>query len=520
MRTAFLAISLFCFSLPLFAQTPGEIEIVFDASGSMNDAPRGTTKLDEAKQALTTVAGQISPGSRVGLRVFGVTPVQENIRESCTDSKLLVPISDFDAGRMTTEVQALKSYGMTALGYSLEQAGGDFTQAADVKKTIVLISDGEETCGKDPVAVIQDLKARGIEFTIHAIGFDASDAAKGQLKKLAEMTSGTFVEAKDAGELKKSLEEVAEKTKLLTAQKGGGDNILSAANGTTIVSSSTQDFAYMIDGDEKEYKVLPSGSEAVFAFKQPVLLEKFAVPIFEVSDYNPSDMKLFASLDSPEKGFFPIAEFKVQNKVYFGNIYQEFQIQPPAVLRYLRVQVGKSVGGGNPTNYEWKAYGKYLSEEEFQAEAAKRPKPEINLLAAENGGQFIAGSRDNMKNLIDGHDGAVGESGDFYPNDEAIYGFEGGKTALLTKVAVPILEASNVNCKTIEFSVSEAAPSGPWTSVGKFETTNMVFAGNPYQEYKFEQPVKAKFLKVKLIDTHGGGWCSFKELQASGSLES
>lgn len=504
------------------AAAPAEIEIVFDASGSMNDAPRGIPKMEEARQALFTIAGQIDAGSRVGLRVFGVTPVRENIRASCTDSKLLLPIGPFDAARMTAEVQPLKSYGMTALGYSLELAGGDFNPTPEVKKTIILISDGEETCGKDPVAVIEALKQKGIQVTIHAIGFDASDAASAQLRKLAEITQGSYREAKDAAGLEKSLKEVVETTKLLTIQRGQSENLLAASRGARIISSSSQNYALFIDGDEKTNGVVYPGEEVVFAFKdnQPVLLEKFAVPVFQVGGYNPGGMKLLGSTESPDKGFSPVAEFTVANKVFFGNVYQEFKIDPPAAVRYLKVVVGKGSGGEHSYPAEWHAYGKYLTEEEFQAEIAKAPKREFNVLAAENGGQFIAGSRPAMANVIDGKAGEVGAYAEFYFNEEAIFGFEGGKTANIAKVAVPILQADTVNCKTLVFSVSDASPVGPWTEAGSFETTNLVFAGSPFQEYAFPQSVKAKFLKVKVVDAHGGGFCRLHEVQATGTLES
>ena len=208
-------IILVCFlfgpSVQGWAQTASEIEIIFDGSRSMNDAMGGTTKMDVAKQALTTIANQITAGSKVGLRIFGTTPIQGNIQDSCTDSLLAMPIAPFEKDQMVGKVLSLQSYGMTALGYSLEKSAGDFTQGAETKKTIILISDGEETCGKDPIAMMENLKAQGINITIHSVGFGASEAAKVQLKKLAEITQGSYREAEDASQLQQSLQEVVQK---------------------------------------------------------------------------------------------------------------------------------------------------------------------------------------------------------------------------------------------------------------------------------------------------------------------
>lgn len=506
---------------PVLAQSVSEIEIVFDGSRSMNEASGGVTKLDVAKQALTTIAGQITPGSRVGLRIFGTTPIQGNITESCSDTILALPIGDFQKDAMIGKVLSLQSYGMTALGHSLEKAAADFSSSQDVKKSIILISDGEETCGKDPVAVMQALKAQGIEMTIHAIGFAASDAAKAQLKKLAEVTQGTYREAEDAGALQQSLEEVVKKEVLLTVQRGSGTSLIDAAEGGRIVSSSTQVFAKVIDGQEASTEAMHVGHEVVFSFKdnQPALVEKFAIPIFEVGQYNPGQLTLSGSTESPQLGFFPIATVTVQNQVFFGNVYQEFKMDPPAAVRYLKVVIGPGSGGAHSYHTEWKVYGKLLNEQEFAAELEKAGPRELNILAAEYGGQLIAASNMKFSALIDGKSGSTGEPAGVEPGQEGIFGFSGGKMANINKVAMAVLEASQYNCKTVEFYVSTTTPTGEYTKVGAFETTNMVFAGSPYQEYQFGKPVKAKYLKVKVVDTYGMYYCNFHELQAFGNLE-
>lgn len=520
-HTAFF-LSLVLTSAAAYAQAPAEIEIIFDASGSMNDAPRGMTKLEEAKQALSTAAAQIPAGARVGLRVFGVTPVRENIRESCTDSRLLIPIGQFDPARMQAEVAPLKSYGMTALGHSLELAAKDFSSGAGVEKTVLLISDGEETCGKDPAAVIQALKQQGIAFKIHAVGFDATDAAKSQLKQLAEMSGGTYYEAKDAGELKKALQQSVQETMLLKVQRSGDENILAAPAGTRIVTSTDQKFALAIDGNEKVSFNLTPGEEAVFSFKddQPVLLEKFAIPVFDLNVHNPKDLYLSASVDSPSGGFIPILTARPENKVFFGNVYQEFKIDPPQPVKYLKITAGSGHNSNHSTHYEWKAYGKYLSPEEFQEAVKALPVPELNVLGQEYGGQLIAATNMKFQNVNDGKGGTPGLAADVRPGEEGIFGFEGGKTAEITKFAIPIYEANDANCKIIEFHVSETAPTGPYTKAAQLETTNMVFAGDPFQELKLETPVKAKFLKIKAAETHGAYWCSLKEVRVTGRLES
>lgn len=501
------------------AQAPAEIEIVFDASSSMNDAPRGISKLEEAKQVLTSIAGQISEGSRVGLRIFGQKPVRENIRESCVDSTLALPVALFNRDQMIRAITPIRSYGMTALGFSLEQAAKDFSPG-DVKKTIILISDGEETCGKDPVQVVEALKAQGINLTIHAVGFDATDAAKAQLGKLAEMTGGTYREAANAGELEKALEETVEKTMLLEAGSAAaaGENVLSAAAGARIVSATRQELAQLIDGDDKRYLSVYDGDEFILSFRddQTVLLEKVAVPVFEVSAYNTKDIYLSASNEGPDSGFVPIAHIQPQNKLLFNSVYQEFPVTPPYPAKYLKIVYGKGHDAGHSSAREIKAYGKYLSGEEA-AEAVKNlPAPELNVLGAEYGGKLIAATNMNFKNVIDGRAGAPGEGADVKPEEEGIFGFAGGGTVEISRIEVPVFQANSANCKTIEFYVSEQSPTGPFTSAGSFEVTNMVFADDPYQKQDLPAPAKAKYFKIRIVDTHGAGWCRLPEVRAIG----
>ncbi len=505
----------------LQAQGGGEIEIIFDASRSMNEASGGTNKLDAAKQALTTIANQIASGSLVGLRVFGKNPVQGTVQQACLDSELAIPISPFQKDRMIAQVLALQAYGQTLIGYSLELAARDFSNPTGGPKTIILISDGEESCGRDPVAVVESLRTQGFNVVVHTVGFAVDEAARGQLQKLSEMTGGVYRDAKDAGELTRELTAIGEKTLLLEPEKKMGENLLAATAGARIVYSSKPELAKLIDGDEKKTEALYPGEQVVFSFQgnQSVLLEKFAVPIFEQSNYNPGALELWGSLDNPESGFFPIQTIQVKNQVFFGNVYQEFPVDPPAAVRYLKVIIGPGSGGGHSYQHEWKAYGRTLTEDEITEYRRQADQRERNLLSAANGGQLIAASDMKYQALIDGHLDNAGTYADLGIASEGIFGFQGGRTALIKKIAIPIFEAKDFNVKTVEISVSEKSPTSGFVLVGTYETSNMVFAGNPYQEFEFETPVRAKYLKVKVLAAHGANWVRLHELQAIGTLE-
>lgn len=74
------------------------------------------------------------------------------------------------------------------------------------KATVILVSDGEETCPADPCALGEELEKPGIDFTAHVVGFDLPEGqARAQLQCLAKKTGGRYVEAGNAAELNKAL---------------------------------------------------------------------------------------------------------------------------------------------------------------------------------------------------------------------------------------------------------------------------------------------------------------------------
>src|SRR5690606_3596036 len=64
--------------------------------------------------------------------------------------------------------------------------------------TVILITDGIETCNADPCALAQALEADGVDFTTHVVGFGLSADEGQQVACLAEETGGLYTPAGDA----------------------------------------------------------------------------------------------------------------------------------------------------------------------------------------------------------------------------------------------------------------------------------------------------------------------------------
>ncbi|HSF96554.1 MAG TPA: hypothetical protein VLA52_16130, partial [Thermohalobaculum sp.] len=80
----------------------------------------------------------------------------------------------------------------------------------DTRATVILVSDGIESCNADPCSLAKELERGGIDFTAHVIGFDVGRIAdQQQLSCLADETGGQYLTADSAGELLAALQSVA-----------------------------------------------------------------------------------------------------------------------------------------------------------------------------------------------------------------------------------------------------------------------------------------------------------------------
>lgn len=138
--------------------------LVMDGSASMDEKgfnPRTPTRIDDARAALTQAIPDITPVRRVGLLVYG-----PDGDEGCSGISLkFEPLAD--AGQaILDEVGALEPGGMTPIARSVEEAAAVLGRDG----IIVLVTDGNETCGGRPCELGAYL-AEHTRLTVHVIGF-------------------------------------------------------------------------------------------------------------------------------------------------------------------------------------------------------------------------------------------------------------------------------------------------------------------------------------------------------------
>lgn len=177
---------------------PGDTLIILDASGSMNERIRGETKIVIARRAVRELVGSLPDNTRLGLVAYS------HRRNACDDIELLIPPGPLDKAAFIAAVDALKPKGRTPVAASLEFAALALNYTKN-KASIILVSDGEETCGGDPCATARKLSEQAAGLTIHAVAFDLSARQAKAFACVASATQGRFLQANDAATLKDAL---------------------------------------------------------------------------------------------------------------------------------------------------------------------------------------------------------------------------------------------------------------------------------------------------------------------------
>jgi hypothetical protein len=120
-----------------------------------------------------------------------------------------VAVAPLNPAAVGARINALvaKNGAKTPIGASLDKAADDLKSVSG-DKLIVLITDGEETCGGDPAAAIANLRKAGLTTRVSIVGFALEDPAlAATFRRWADAGGGAFFAANDATGLDKSLTE-------------------------------------------------------------------------------------------------------------------------------------------------------------------------------------------------------------------------------------------------------------------------------------------------------------------------
>jgi hypothetical protein len=216
----------------------GAVEIILDASGSMLQKLGAQRRIDIAKQTLAKLTSATIPaGTPFALRVFGREV------DSC-QTDLDVAVAPLNPAAVGARINALvaKNGAKTPIGASLEKAAEDLKSVAG-EKLIVLVTDGEETCGGDPAAAIAALRKAGVTTRVSIVGFALEDPQlAATFRRWSDAGGGAFFAANDAAGLDRSLtqslrpgfEVVNAGGQVITSGIVGGDAVSAPAGNHTV----------------------------------------------------------------------------------------------------------------------------------------------------------------------------------------------------------------------------------------------------------------------------------------------
>ncbi len=159
----------------------------------------GVNKIVLAREVVRQSLATPLPGRSLGLMAYG-----HNRKGACSDIELLVPPAPDSAVAVAAAVDTIDPKGKTPLTEAVRQAAIAL-RYSETRATVVLVTDGLETCGADPCALARELERTGVDFTAHVVGFGLSRAQGAAVSCIAEETGGRYFDAGNKGELASAL---------------------------------------------------------------------------------------------------------------------------------------------------------------------------------------------------------------------------------------------------------------------------------------------------------------------------
>ncbi|MFY0632444.1 MAG: VWA domain-containing protein [Vannielia sp.] len=193
------------FAATATAQERPRAILVMDGSGSMWGQIDGKAKITIAQEVVGTVLGTIPETQELGLTLYG-----HRRKGDCTDIETVVQPGTGTKPAIQAAVNGVSPKGKTPMTEAVRQAA-EALKYTEEKATVILVSDGIETCDPDPCAAAAALEQAGVDFTAHVVGFDVSEAeALRQMQCIADETGGQFIKASNAAELADAMVAVVE----------------------------------------------------------------------------------------------------------------------------------------------------------------------------------------------------------------------------------------------------------------------------------------------------------------------
>ncbi len=172
-----------------------DVMVVLDASGSMWGQIDGTPKINIARDVMSKVLRDLDGKANIGVMAYG-----HRKKGDCGDIETIIPVGKVNQAKYMSVINSLSPKGKTPITRSVRMAAEELRYTEN-KATVVLISDGLETCQANACAMAKELEKLGVDFTVHVVGFDLKNKDTSSLQCLARETGGKYLAADNADEL-------------------------------------------------------------------------------------------------------------------------------------------------------------------------------------------------------------------------------------------------------------------------------------------------------------------------------
>jgi Ca-activated chloride channel family protein len=162
--------------------------------------------MEIAAGVLSNSTRSLPDEQQIGLVAYG-----HRNKGDCRDVEFLVHLDNTEKEQVVQSLDKIKPLGKTPLAYSALQVI-DQLRATGSRATIILITDGIESCDGDLCAVIKAAREEGLDFRLHIVGFGLKTEETEALKCAADAGDGKYYDAADAGGLTDGLREATNST--------------------------------------------------------------------------------------------------------------------------------------------------------------------------------------------------------------------------------------------------------------------------------------------------------------------
>ncbi|HSV96598.1 MAG TPA: VWA domain-containing protein [Spirochaetota bacterium] len=169
---------------------PHNVLVILDISGSMREPLGDSSRMDVAKKILARYIDALPSGMKLGFVIYGKT--------DCGDEsvEIVAPVGRLNRAALKERIADLSPRGSTPIALALGKVAGYFKGFEADNNHLILISDGMESCGGDPIRSIIELKESDADPEVTIIGLGVDPATRAQLFRIAASSDGVYADVK------------------------------------------------------------------------------------------------------------------------------------------------------------------------------------------------------------------------------------------------------------------------------------------------------------------------------------